>query len=485
MGAIEEASAVIMSELSPEQLVQRASDLNLVDRRQLESVWSELGTDVTMSDMQRVLLGRGILTNYQFDRLARGEKAGFFYGNYKVLYLVGTGSFARVYRAVEKDTGQVVALKVLRSRYSENPVQTEQFLREGRMGAKLRHPNIVPIYDVSSERRTHFLVMEFIEGQNLRDFVAARKKLSIPDAVSITTDVVAGLSYAVDLGITHRDMKLSNALIASNGRAKIVDFGLAAATVAEDEEDFSNPRTIDYAGLERATGVKKDDPRSDIFFTGCMFYQMLVGESPIPFGDRMARMNNSRFSNIKPILDVDPNLPSFLAKIVGKAVKLDPEKRYQHFKEMLVDLKTAGQLIKSGKLDRDDFDTEDVRPPKSVMIVESSQEMQDALRNRLKKEGYRALVMRNASLALKRFDGEAKVADVVIFSCIGLGREGLEAFNQFARATASSRIPAILLLDRVQAEWAELAQTAEHRVVLTMPVKMRAIREALGKLLKD
>ena len=475
-----------MSELSPEQLVQRASDLNLLDRRQLESVWSELGTDVTMPAMQRVLLGRGILTNYQFDRLARGEKAGFFYGNYKVLYLVGTGSFARVYRAVEKDTGQVVALKVLRSRYSENPLQTEQFLREGRMGAKLRHPNIVPIFDVSSSRRTHYLVMEFIEGQNLRDFVAARKKLSIPDSVSIITDVASGLSYAVDLGITHRDMKLSNALIASNGRAKIVDFGLAAATVAEDDdEDISNPRTIDYAGLERTTGVKKDDPRSDIFFAGCMFYQMLVGESPIPFGDRMARMNNSRFSNIKPIQDHDPNLPSFLAKIVGKAVKLDPEKRYQHFKEMLVDLKTAGQLIKSGKLDRDDFDAEDVRPPKSVMIVESSQEMQDALRNRLKKEGYRALVMRNAALAMKRFEGESKVADVVIFSCIGLGREGLDAFNHFSKTSATSRVPAILLLDKAQAGWSELALTAEHRVVLKMPVKMRAIREALSRLLGD
>ena len=313
-----------MVELSPEQLAQRASDLNLVDRRQLESVWGELGTNVSLGDMQRVLLGRGILTNYQFDRLARGEKAGFFYGDYKVLYLVGTGSFARVYRAVHRETGQVVALKVLRTRYSESPVQTEQFLREGSMGAKLRHPNIVPIYEVYSKGRLHFLVMEFIEGQNLRDFVQVRKKLSIPDAVSITTDITAGLAYAMEHGITHRDMKLSNALIASSGRAQIVDFGLAAATTGNDEEDLSNPRTIDYAGLERATGCKKDDPRSDIFFNGCMLYQMLSGESPIPFGDRMSRMNNSRFANIKPILDVAPELPGPIAKVVSKAIKLDP-----------------------------------------------------------------------------------------------------------------------------------------------------------------
>jgi serine/threonine-protein kinase len=470
-----------MVELSPEQLAQRASDLNLVDRRQLESVWGELGTNVSLVDMQRVLLGRGILTNYQFDRLARGEKAGFFYGNYKVLYLVGTGSFARVYRAAHRDTGQVVALKVLRSRYSESPVQTEQFLREGGMGAKLRHPNVVPIYEVSSKGRLHFLVMEFVEGQNLRDFMQVRKKLSIPDAVSITTDITAGLAYAAERGITHRDMKLSNALIASSGRAQIVDFGLAAATTGNDEEDLTNPRTIDYAVLEKATGCKKDDPRSDIFFTGCMFYQMLCGASPIPFGDRMSRMNSSRFANIKPIIEVDPKLPGVIAKVVAKATKLDPEKRYQTQKEMLADMKMIGQLIKSGKLDRPDIELTE-GPPKTVMIVESSHEMQDLFRARFKKEGYRALVMRSPALALQRFDDDPDVADVVIFSCIGSGREGLDAFNHFAKTSSTTRVPAILLLDKIQTGWDKQAELADHRIALTMPVKMRQLRDTIKKL---
>lgn len=475
-----------MVDLSPEQLAQRASDLNLVDRRQLESVWSELGTEVTMGEMQRVLLGRGILTNYQFDRLARGEKAGFFYGDYKILYLVGTGSFARVYRASHRETGKVVALKVLRSRYSENPLQTEQFLREGRMGAELRHPNIVPIYEVYSQKRLHFLVMEFVEGQNLRDFVQVRGKLSISDAVNITADITAGLAYAADRGITHRDMKLSNALIASNGHAKIVDFGLAAATAGSEsaatDDDMSNPRTIDYAGLEKATGCKKDDPRSDIFFNGCMFYQMLCGESPIPFGDRMARMNNSRFSNIKPIQEVAPELPGIITKVVGKAIRLDVDKRYQTQKEMLVDLKMIQQLIKTGKLDKAEDLREDVGPQISVMIVESSQEMQDAFRARFKKEGWRALVMRSPSLALRRFEGEPDVADVIIFSCVGLGREAIDAFNHFARTPATSSAPAILLLDKLQENWKQHAELSDHRVAMTMPVKMRQLRDVINKL---
>ena len=326
--------------------------------------------------------------------------------------------------------------------------------------------------------------MEFVEGQNLRDFVQVRRKLSIPDAISITTDITAGLAYAAEKGITHRDMKLSNALIASSGRAQIVDFGLAAATVAEDsEEDLTNPRTIDYAGLEKATGCRKDDPRSDIFFNGCMLYQMLCGESPIPFGDRMARMNNSRFSNIKPILDVDSSIPAIIAKVVGKAIKLDVEKRYQTQKEMLADLKMIGQLIKTGKLDKPDIDlAENTGPPKNVMIVESSQEMQDVFRARFKKEGWRALVMRNPSLALRRFEGDPAVADVVIFSCIGLGRAGVDAFNEFASAASTNRIPGILLLDKGHDGWEQEANLAEHRMSLKMPVKMRQLREAIERL---
>ena len=281
-------------------------------------------------------------------------------------------------------------------------------------------------------------------------------------------------------------MKLSNALIASNGRAQIVDFGLAAATVAEDSggDDLTNPRTIDYAGLEKATGCGKDDPRSDIFFNGCMFYQMLCGESPIPFGDRMARMNNSRFSNIKPIVDVDPEIPGVIAKVVGKAIKLDVEKRYQTQKEMLVDMKMVGQLIKNGKLDKADAVLDETMgPPKNVMIVESSAEMQDIFRAKFKKEGWRALVMRNPSLALRRFEGEPSVADVVIFSCIGLGRAGMDAFNEFASSNATRRVPAILLLDKKHDGWETEAQLdAEHRLALKMPVKMKQLRTAINQL---
>ena len=141
-----------MGQPTAEQIAQRAFDLGLLDERQLQEVWASFGSrNVPLQDFLQTLVRREFMTNYQVERLVKGERSGFFFGDYKVLYLVGSGTFARVYRAVHRETGKVVALKVLRNRYSENPAQSSLFVREGRVGCTLRHPNIVPIYDVVSE----------------------------------------------------------------------------------------------------------------------------------------------------------------------------------------------------------------------------------------------------------------------------------------------------------------------------------------------
>src|SRR5688500_14886521 len=153
--------ARLMPEMTAETLGQRITDAGILDSRQLEGVWGELGTrEVSLEQFSNLLMRRDLLTNFQLDRLLKGERSGYFYGHYKVLYLTGTGTFARVYRAVEKETGRVVAVKVLRKRFRDDGEMTEQFLREGQIGAGLRHPNVVPIYEVSSNTKAPYLVME-------------------------------------------------------------------------------------------------------------------------------------------------------------------------------------------------------------------------------------------------------------------------------------------------------------------------------------
>jgi len=129
-----------------EQLAQRAFDLGVISDLELQQVWAHFGThSVGVDDFLQFMVRKEFLTNYQMERLLKGDRHGYFFGKYKVLYLVGTGTFARVYRAVNTATGEVVAVKVLRSRYSDNPLQYSQFVREGQLGCALRHPNVVPI----------------------------------------------------------------------------------------------------------------------------------------------------------------------------------------------------------------------------------------------------------------------------------------------------------------------------------------------------
>ncbi len=482
-----------MVELSAEQFAQRAFDLNLIDERQLQEVWGQIGTNQLSGDQcQQLLLRRELLTNYQAKLLVRGETSGYFYGDYKVLYLIGTGTFARVYRASHRTTGEIVAVKVLRRRFSDDPEQADRFYREGKMGATLQHPNIVPIMEVHSLKGEHFLVMKFIEGRNLREFIKIRKKFEPMQATRLVADIAAGLGYAFARGICHRDLKMSNVIVSSTGQAMLLDFGLAGGDKQINDDAMQNPRTIDYAGLERATGVRKDDTRSDIYFLGCIFYHMLTGTPPIyETKDRIQRLSRSRFADVVPILKADPSIPRPIALVVTKAMELNVDERYQTPGEMLADLKSAMQ-----KLDEPDAEvpaeTEDSKPAaappppepprRTLMFVESNVQLQNIIRERLKNSGYRVLVTADPERALSRFSEGNRAADCVIFSTGELGEVALTAFNRFGDNNHSAKIPAVLLLGEHHAAWKKQAKLASHRVAISMPIKLRQIREVLARL---
>lgn len=491
-----------MNKLTCEQLTQRLQDTGLLDSRQIEAIWADLGTrEITIDQLTSLLLRKDFLTNYQLERLFKGERTGYFYGTYKVLYLVGTGTFARVYRAVNVETGRIVAVKALRKRFREDKSMTDQFVREGKIGMKLRHPGIVPLYEVL-EHPSPALVMEFVEGSNLREFFKLRKKLSPLEAMRVANDLLGGLDHAFHQGLMHRDLKMSNVLITSRGRAKLVDFGLAGQQAGGNPRDAeeTNPRTIDYAALERASGVKNNDPRSDLFFAGVIIYNLLTGVSPI--GDskeRMARMSSARFHNIKPITGLEPNLPGRLAAFVMQAIELNPERRYGSVSDMYADAKRILARLEAGDLAEADA-AEAANPAavqamiekemedqeglnKTVMIVESKTEMQDLLRDRLKKYGYRVLVYSDWQRAVKRFEDDEKTpADCLVFCAQYLGEEALEGFNEFGTREATKAVPALFFADSKQADLIKKAQLAKHRVLLTAPLKVRELREALKGL---
>ncbi len=475
--------------------------MGLLDERQLRDLWGSFGShNVSLQEFVQTLVRREYMTNYQVERLVKGEQAGFFFGDYKVLYLVGKGTFSRVYRALHRKTGKIVALKVLRKSYSEKPVQANLFVREGRLGCTLRHPNIVPIYEVFSKGRMHFLVMEFIEGRNLREFVRIRKKLNPLEATRLMMGVTDGLRYAFDNGLTHRDLKMSNVLISSRGEAKLVDFGLASMddTLTDDAlAELPNTRTVDYAALERVTGVRKDDVRSDIYFLGCIYYNMLVGQPPlVETRDRFLRLSKQRFLDVVPVQKLDRSLPVSVSLLVNKAMSLDPERRYQSPMAMLVDLRTvmkrlaeeasdADETAENGNsgLRRESSENTAADTGRSVMIVESDARIQDIFRKGFKQAGYRPLVTADPARAAGRFRQDATVADCVIFNAQQVGSLALEMFNELGADQRTESVPAILLLDEHQRPWKSRARTAQHRIVLNTPITMNQLRIAVEQLL--
>jgi serine/threonine-protein kinase len=251
--------------------------------------------------------------------------------------------------------------------------------------------------------------------------------------------------------------------------------------------------------LERATGVRKDDQRSDIYFAGCIYYHLLTGKAALyETKNRVERLSKTRFLNVVPIHKADPNLPAIVAHIVHKAMELDPERRYQSPGEMLADLTVAYQKLSSGNapaaesdetLESVERELEQGRqellgrnPRATLMLVESDVKVQDLFRKQLKDAGYRVLVISDPERALARFGQGARPADCLILSSRGLGAQACDAFGRFVETNIED-LSVVLLLDERHRAWASQAITTERHVIVKMPVKLAQFKSLLRRLL--
>src|SRR5437763_9231899 len=193
-----------------------AMKLDLVSEDQVRECIVELDDKkAPAADMVRLLERKRYLTPWQGHKLLKGDLEGYFLGGYRILYKIASGSFGRVYRGDDPRTGQVVAIKVLRHKWTLDKQKVDLFMREGRLGLAIRHPNIVSVLAVNQDNKTgqFFIVMEFVEGGNLRDLINIRKKIGIDEALRVMEECAAGLSGAHLKGLTHRDIKPTNILI--------------------------------------------------------------------------------------------------------------------------------------------------------------------------------------------------------------------------------------------------------------------------------
>lgn len=495
-----------MSWKNLDQLRDACLRLKLLDAGQLDAAIVQLPPfNRTADGLLDVLERRGLLTSYQLSRLRKGETDGLVLGDYKLLYRNAAGSFARVFRGCSVIDGAMIGLKVLRQRWAKDPASVAQFHREAELCMKLRHPSIVPIYSVGSQGDYHWLTMEFVEGGNLRDLLAIRKKLSPAEATRCALEMAEGLEYALRMRITHRDLKLTNVLMSSTGSAKLVDFGLAGLEESLDKSGSGagdgQQRALEYAAIEKNTGAPPNDPRSDLYFLGAIYYELLTGVPPYPrTNDRQERKQVTRYRNIRPIRQVDPNLPRSCVEIVERLLQFNPDLRYQTPAEVVAELRAslrqlgdapkpaaaglpeaAAALRTDGESDLPDPSTsESRRPSTTVLMVEKRLKHQDMLRQYFTKHQFRVLVLADADRALTRL-ASATRPDVVLLVGDSIGDDIVDAYRQ-AVDKAASKVAVVGVLSEKQSDLRSRMAESDSSRVLVQPVTLREIRKTITRL---
>jgi len=266
---------------------------------------------------------------------------GTVVGHYRIIEKIGAGGMGEVYLAEDTELNREVALKFLPSPLCQDEDCRARFKREAQATARLSHPNIITIHEVSEHQGRPFFAMERIEGQSLHDRIKG-KELSLERVVDLAMQICAGLQEAHEAGIVHRDVKPSNIILDKKGRPKLVDFGLAAVPGTDKlTKTGSTLGTIGYMSPEQIQ-VKEVDQRSDLFSFGVVLYEMIAGQMPFK-GDTEAAAMNSVLNDIpEPLSRYKSGVTDELQRIVSKLLEKNAEVRYQSAAGVISDLKRLG-----------------------------------------------------------------------------------------------------------------------------------------------
>src|SRR5690348_16765134 len=246
---------------------------------------------------------------------------------------IGRGGMATIYRGRDLRMDRTVAIKVLREVYSTDPKFVTRFQREAKAASSLQHPNIVQVFDYGQSDGNYFIVMELVEGVDLRRYLRTRGSLSIDRAVRIAHDVALGLGAAHRRGIVHRDVKPQNILVGHDGSIKLTDFGIASVYKDINAERLTTTGmtlgTVQYYAPEQAQG-EIVNPAADVYALGIVMYEMLTGRTPFEGDTPVAvAMQHIQDAPLAPS-QLNPNIPPALEEIILRCLEKVPEMRYRN-----------------------------------------------------------------------------------------------------------------------------------------------------------
>lgn len=318
------------------ELVRRSqlSDDETIDRA-VEKIRSQHNGELPSDSVElaKALEAEKVITRWHSEKLLNGKYKGFFLGKYKLLGHIGSGGMSSVYLAEHTKMHDLRAIKVLPKSKLGKSSYLARFQQEAKAIASLSHPNIVRAYDIDNQEDTHYIVMEYVDGDDLQAIVKKKGPLPFDKAASYIAQAARGLHHAHEAGLIHRDVKPANVLVRKDGQVKILDLGLALFTDETQTSltiDFNDKvlGTADYLAPEQALNSHGVDSRADLYGLGCTLYFLLTGHPPFPDGTIAQRIAKHQKEMPKEIRKIRPECPGELEGICWKLLQKDPKFRY-------------------------------------------------------------------------------------------------------------------------------------------------------------
>ena len=300
--------------------------------------------------------------------VVKGQKIN---DRYEIIRIIGEGGMANVYLAEDTILNRKVAVKVLRGDLSNDEKFVRRFQREALSASSLNHPNIVEIYDVGEDDGNFYIVMEYVDGKNLKQLIKRRTRLSLPEVIDIMKQLTDGIAHAHDSFIIHRDIKPQNMLILDNGLVKITDFGIAVALNSTQlTQTNSVMGSVHYLPPEQAAG-KGATVKSDIYSLGIMMYELVTGKLPFKGENAVEIALKQMKEEIPSVRSFDETIPQSIENIILKACAKNPKNRYNSVRDMYYDLCSClndeNKEVKKVRYQYPEFEDSDIKPNVSVL----------------------------------------------------------------------------------------------------------------------
>ncbi len=339
--------------ISLDEFVRSLTDTGIMPAEEVTSLVTNFSEDQTGVDVEKLakeLVRQQKLTRFQASVIFRRQARGLRFGDYIVLDKLGSGGMGQVFKSENRQTGQTVAIKLLRATYTKSQRAVARFYREAETAMRLKHRNLVSMLEAGEWNGLHFLVMELIDGRDVRSVIKEKGPLSVAAALDVLLQAALGLEHAHQQGIVHRDIKPANLLLETTGRVIVLDLGLARLEDPDEEGEGEGEGagrltmpgtflgTLEYVAPEQAVDAHDVDGRCDIYSLGCTLHYLLRGRPPYR-RENAAQTLLAHCSDPIPNLRYDvPGIPERLAALFVRMVAKKPAERVSTMTEVVAEL---------------------------------------------------------------------------------------------------------------------------------------------------